>query len=207
MLSQIKIWLFFSEETSIIITCPMNAEMMNFNTQQISRLIFLIALTVIIEMLGLPQPVTGPLVNMMLFITTLVLTPLAGIILGSLTPVIAALRGQLPGFLIPMVPFIIVGNAILVLVFSGIRRLLQRVENKSNIILSLPVWLGILGGSFLKFVWLFYSATLLLPLLIRKPLPETVIAMMAMPQFITALIGGLLAVVILNLLKRRISLN
>ena len=207
MLSQIKIWLFFSAETSIIITCPLKAEMMNFNTQQISRLIFLIALTVIIEMLGLPQPVTGPLVNMMLFITTLVLTPLAGIILGSLTPVIAALRGQLPGFLIPMVPFIIVGNAILVLVFSGIRRLLQRVENKSNVLLSLPVGLGILGGSFLNFVWLFYSATLLLPLLIRKPLPEPVIAMMAMPQFITAIVGGLLAVVILNLLKRRISLN
>ncbi len=180
---------------------------MKFSTTYISRLIFLIALTLIIEMVGLPQLFTGPLVNMMLFITAIVLAPSAGFILGVLTPLIAALRGQLPGFLIPMVPFIMIGNALLVYVFSGIRRLLNRFHNDSNLMLSLAVWLGIVGSSFAKFVWLYFSASLIVPLLLRKPLPEQFIAMMAMPQFVTALIGGLLAVVIVNLLRRRISLN
>ena len=180
---------------------------MTFDTKNISRLIFLIALTLIIEMLGLPQPITGPLINMMLFITTIVLAPTAGLVLGGLTPLIATLRGQLPGFLIPMVPFIVIGNALLVLVFAGIRRLFNRFHNESNLVLSIPVWLGIVGAAFVKFVWLFYSASIFVPLLLQKSVPEQFITMMAMPQFITALIGGLLAVVILNLLQRRISLN
>ena len=66
------------------------------STRSLTRFVFLTALTLSIEMMGLPQPFTGPLINMMLIITSLIINPGAGVILGLFTPILAALRGQLP---------------------------------------------------------------------------------------------------------------
>ncbi|MBN1480181.1 ECF transporter S component [candidate division KSB1 bacterium] len=176
---------------------------MTLSTKSTSRLIFLIALTLIFEMLGLPQPVTGPLVNMMLILTTLVISTLAGVSLGFITPVVAAVRGQLPGFLLPMIPFIIVSNALLVILFSFIRRLLATWLRDDNLLLSFPAWLGLFVGAFVKFLVLYHSARILLPMLISKNVPEAFIAMMSLPQLLSAIFGGALALFIFRMLSSR----
>lgn len=156
-------------------------------------------------MIGLPQPITGPFVNFMLILTTLIINPTAGILLGSITPLIAVLRGQLPPLLLPMVPFIIAGNAVLVIFFSLPVSVTK--TGYSKIVRQSAPWIGILLGAFLKFVLLYFSATLVLPILFVRSLPDPVIAMMALPQFITAIVGGVLALFFHRLLSKLVDLH
>ncbi len=180
---------------------------MPLQTQKLTRIVFFIAITLIIQALGLPQPVTGPLINMMLLLTTLILGPLSGMALGAITPVVAAFRGQLPPLLIPMVPFIIVSNALLVSIFALVASILCKQFGKENLLINPGCWIGLLAGSVVKFLWLYMSAVFLVPLFFGKELPEPVVVMMALPQFITALFGGILAFVIFQLLKKRIHID
>ena len=172
-------------------------------TNYITRLVILISLTLIIEMIGLPQPVTGPLVNMMLILTSLVLNIMGGAFLGCITPLAAVLRGQLPPFLLPMVPFILIGNVLLVVIFGFVKSLLKHQKlTHPNPFYSIANWTGLIIGAFIKFFWLYFSATIILPLLLHKELPPEAIALMAAPQLFTALIGGAFALFISNLLKK-----
>jgi hypothetical protein len=164
-----------------------------------TRLVFLVAMTLAVELIGLPQPVTGPFVNLMLVLTTLILNAYAGIILGFVTPLLALLRGQLPALLVPFVPFIMLGNAGLVL---GVA-LLTRHSSSTRPPLGWRPWAGVTAGALLKFAWLFLSARHLVPLLFARPLPQALVAMMTFPQLITALSGGFLAILFHAILVRR----
>jgi len=179
---------------------------MDMKTKRLTRLVFLITMTVIIEMLGLPQPITGPLVNMMLIVTTLLIGSAGGALLGFITPLMAMLRGQLPPFLFPMVPFIIISNFILVTCFSYCRRYFSQCA-QANPLRSLPDWIGLLSGAFFKYAWLFLSAKLLLPIFLGRELPAKFLAAMALPQLITAITGGIIAFMIYNLLRTRIHIH
>ncbi|NIA29487.1 MAG: hypothetical protein GWP06_06190 [Actinobacteria bacterium] len=177
-------------------------------TNYITRLIILISLTLSFEMLGLPQPITGPLVNLMLILTTLVLNPLAGVILGSISPLVAVIRGQLPAILLPMVPFIIIANALFVLIFGLTGKLFPfSLDHDSSPLKSIGNWLGLLLGATIKFLWLYASASFVVPLILGKQLPAPFIAMMAIPQFITAIIGGIFALLIFSMLRGIIAKN
>lgn len=154
--------------------------------QYLTRLVLLIALTLTIEMLGLPQPVTGPLVNAMLFLTTMILGAPAGVTLGTITPLVAALRGQLPPPLVPFVPFIICGNILLVLVYFAFKRTIKKRSKLGH-------WSGVTAAALVKFIWLATSANMLLPLLAGRNLPSRIVTMMTLPQFLTAFAGGILA--------------
>jgi hypothetical protein len=167
-------------------------------TRYLTRLVILISLTLVIEMLGLPQPITGPLVNMMLFLTTLMLGASAGMALGTITPLVALLRGQLPPVLFAFVPFIIIGNALLVIVYF----LLSKSKKYDKIYYSIIHWIGVISAATVKFMWLFLSAKFVLPLVFGKALPPAIITVMAIPQLVTALIGGVLATIIFNFLQR-----
>ena len=90
-------------------------------TKWIAKAGLLLALTLVIQMLGFPQFITGPLVNMMLVLSAFLVGGLAGSLIGGLTPLIAIMRGILPPPLAPMIPFIIVGNIILVLSYYFIK--------------------------------------------------------------------------------------
>ncbi|NOY60950.1 MAG: hypothetical protein GXO75_18730 [Calditrichaeota bacterium] len=138
----------------------------------------------------------------MLILTTLVLNPLAGVILGSVSPLVAVIRGQLPPILLPMVPFIIVGNALLVVVFGLVGKLISfSLHHDSSPLKSIGNWLGLLLGATIKFLWLYASASFVVPLVLGKQLPAPFIAMMAIPQFITAIIGGIFALLIFSMLR------
>lgn len=169
--------------------------------RKLIRIVVLLTLTLMIQIIGLPQLITGPLINMMLLITALILDPVSGIILGVITPMLALLRGQLPPVLAPMVPFIMVGNAILVGVFSVIRG-----SRHKNILTSVQIWIALILASLCKTLWLFLTARFLLPLLLGRQLPELMILAMSFPQFVTAVAGGILALIIYELLHRRSGL-
>jgi hypothetical protein len=171
---------------------------MNPKTVKLTRLVLLIAITLIIGMIGLPQPLTGPLINLMLVLTTLITGVTGGIVLGCITPLIALTRGQLPPVLAPFIPFIMSGNALYILLFGAC------CNRRCGLPLrSWRAWLGVVTGSAAKFIWLFVAARLLMPLLLAKTLPEAILAMMTLPQLITALIGGAAALLFHALLVQR----
>ncbi len=95
---------------------------MQKRTLFIARMGIILALTLTLQVAGLPQPVTGPLINAMLLLTAVLFGNVAGVLLGCLTPGLALVRGQLPLALAPMVPFIAVGNALLVFIFIFISK-------------------------------------------------------------------------------------
>jgi hypothetical protein len=68
---------------------------MTRNVKYLTLTAVLLALTAAIQMAGLPQPITGPAVNAMLMLTTLVVGMAGGVAVGALTPGIAFLRGIL----------------------------------------------------------------------------------------------------------------
>ncbi|MBN2412284.1 ECF transporter S component [candidate division KSB1 bacterium] len=172
-------------------------------TNYITRLVILISLTLIIEMIGLPQPVTGPLVNMMLILTSLLLNITGGVIMGCITPLAAVIRGQLPPFLLPMVPFVVIGNVLLVVAFGFFKNILKYQKlTHTNPFYSVADWTGLICGAFIKFIWLYFSATIILPVMLHKNLPGEAIALMTTPQLVTALTGGAFALFMASLLKR-----
>lgn len=178
---------------------------MTKRNRNLARFVFLLAVTLILELIGLPQPFTGPLVNMMLILTALILGPLSGVGLGTLTPIVALLRGQLPAPLAPMVPFIAVGNGLLVACFALFGQRFRRAEGKG--IVWVTAVLGLLLGAAAKAGFLYGSALKLLPLIMGKSLPARLIGMMALPQFVTAVLGGLAALVLFRLIRLRYPLR
>lgn len=133
------------------------------------------------------QLVTGPIVNAVLFLSTAVLGIGAGVLIGFLPSMVSAFAGLLPMPLLPMIPYIIMSNAILVLIFG--------------FLLKKNFWLGVVSASFIKFLFLFLSSSFVINFFIKKALPAKIVAMMTWPQLITALIGGVIACFLLKIVK------
>lgn len=154
---------------------------MNY-TKWIARTGMLLALTLVIQFVGFPQPVTGPLINMMLLVSASLVGCLGASLIGVLTPWIAFMRGILPPPLAPMIPFIIVGNIVLVLSFYFLGK-----KNK---------YIGIITGAILKFLVLAGGVKFV------AGLPPNVAKVMQVPQLLTALAGGLLALFFIKIIER-----
>ncbi|MBM7622848.1 ECF transporter S component [Sporohalobacter salinus] len=154
---------------------------MNY-TKWITRTGLLLALTLVIQMMGFPSVVTGPLVNMMLFTAVHLVGWLGASLIGGVTPWLALVRGILPPPLAPLIPFIIAGNIILVSAYYF-------MLGRNN-------YLGIGLAALLKFAILSSGVRFLVKL------PPKVAQMMQMPQLLTALTGGFLALVLVKLLDR-----
>ena len=88
------------------------------------------------------QIVVGPLVNMVLFITVMMVSPVSAMLVGVLTPLIAFLLGIMGMF--PLVPVLAIGNMLLVIVFS----LFYRQKN-----LFLNEYIGLFVSALVKFVF------------------------------------------------------
>ena len=175
----------------------------NSKTLFIARLAILVSLTLIFQIAGLPQPITGPLINAMLILTTVFVGSIAGVTLGCLTPLLALIRGQLPAILAPMAPFISIGNALLVLVFFLIYRnkfLIKKFR-------EWQLYFALIVAAVIKFVFLFLSARILLPIVFRYEIPDKFIIVMSTPQLITALAGGFIAAVFIKILQKSGFLN
>lgn len=144
--------------------------MENSKIKFITRTGILLAVALVVQMGGFPQPITGPLINTVLYLSVLLVGSWSGIIIGICTPVIAFMRGILLPPLAPMIPFIVIGNGFLVLVFTLLMK-----KNKI---------LGIAIASAVKYLILSMAVGYLVNV------PVKVAQMMGLPQLFTALIGG-----------------
>lgn len=161
--------------------------MNNKQTLTIVNRVNVIASTKFIALIGVAtivplfhqQMITGPIVNATLFIATIILGTQAGILVGLIPSIIALSVGTLPAPLAPMVPYIMISNAILIVTFGLLR-------NKNY-------WLAVGVASFLKFLFLFATSSIVIGLLVQQELAESVALMMSWPQLVTALAGGVLA--------------
>ncbi len=134
------------------------------------------------------QAITGPLVNAALFLAV-IFTGVQGAILIAFFPsVVAFASGLLPVVMAPMIPFIITGNVILVLVFNHFQK---------------SFWQGVVVASFSKFLFLSLSFFIVVNLIANEAFSRQAIVMMSWPQLATALVGGLIAYVVLGFFRER----
>jgi len=155
---------------------------------KISVFLALLTATVIAPLAIHSQAVTGTFVNAALFATTVILGPAAAILLGLIPSIIAFASGTLPAPLAPMIPFIMLGNTVLVVVFHYARR-------KS-------AFSGIGLAALLKFALLYGAAYFLISKILPVKIAPALLAMMSWPQLFTALAGGLAAYTFLRSTKK-----
>jgi hypothetical protein len=169
-----------------------------FRWTRLTRMAVSIGAAIAITGMGLPQPVTGPLVNALLLLTVEWGSIGEALLVGMITPMGAALRGILPLPLLVMIPFISLGNAILIGLYGAIRK-----KNR---------WVALGAAALAKSLFLYGAATFLIlrPLHLETPgnpqvvtIPGAFLTMMSWPQFITAIAGGLLAFGILKVRKTK----
>lgn len=135
------------------------------------------------------QFITGPIVNAVLFTAAVVLGTGNAILIGLIPSVVALVSGLLPAPLAPMIPFIMISNAILIVVFSGLR--------KTN------YWAGVLGGTLFKYAFLYLTSTIVVGLISNQSIAAKAAAqMLAWPQIVTAIIGGVIAFGVLKVSSR-----
>jgi riboflavin transporter len=169
-------------------------------TDKLVKSSLLLAIAVISQALGRSYPqisqiFVGPTVNAVLILTALICGTGWGVGVAALTPLLAYVTGQLPQAMAPFLPFIIIGNILLVLCSGLIGR------NKPHGKLA-----GIILGAMLKFTFLYFSALKLIHVFnlgIKPPAAQKLVIMMGYPQLATALLGGAAALVLLKLLEKR----
>ncbi|MCR3759578.1 ECF transporter S component [Clostridium felsineum] len=180
---------------------------MKQNTKNLSRAALLLAIAIVFQFIGKNFPdsqvFVGPAVNAILILSAFVSGTGLGIMVGIFTPLLAFLLGQLNPMLGPFIPFVMIGNALYVLCFG-------LLKNK-GMILS---YTGIVIAAVVKFAFLDLSATKIVHALNILPkgqkgqLATKLLAKsMTTPQLITGLIGGIIAVIIISILKRNKVLN
>ncbi len=89
---------------------------MKIELKTLTRTAILLGLTLAFQSLRLPQPVTGPIINAVLYTAAGIIGPISGVIIGATTPWIAYAVGI--SRLAPAVPVIMLGNISLVVVFA-----------------------------------------------------------------------------------------
>jgi hypothetical protein len=87
-----------------------------------------------------------------------------------------------------MVPFIMMSNALLVMIFSSLQ--------KKN------YWTSMASASILKFVFLFATSSIVINLLLKKEVATKVAQMMSWPQLITAFMGGIITFLVIKTIKK-----
>ncbi len=140
------------------------------------------------------QWIVGPIVNAVLILTLLKFGFRNAVVIAMIPSLMALSGGLLPIVLAPVVPFIMIGNVILILCIDWFY---NNFKNKTK-----GYWTGVFVGAGLKFSFLFLSVNVISELLIKQELAIKVAQMMSWPQFYTAVIGGVIAWEVLSILKR-----
>jgi thiamine transporter ThiT len=162
---------------------------MKLDTRMLTRTAILLGVTLAIQLLRMPQPITGPLINAMLVLTALTVGVWAGVFIGLLTPWIAFVVGILPPVLGPAIPFIMAGNAALVLIMGAAVRAGRQLKVPQGERLAQVG--GVIVGGFAKYLVISSAVRFLIQV------PPPVAAALMLPQLFTAWTGGGLAVVII----------
>ena len=135
------------------------------------------------------QFITGPIINATLFLGAVTLGTGNAILVGLVPSVVALSSGLLPVPLAPMVPFIMISNALLIIVFNSVRKM--------------HFGMGVILSSLAKYAFLYGTSYIVVNMISQKSIAlKAAATMMAWPQLVTALAGALIAFGILKGLKR-----
>lgn len=134
------------------------------------------------------QAVTGTMVNATLIIAAVILGKKEAIAIGIFPSIISIITGLLIPAVIPLVPFIILGNIILILT-SGFFK-------KNN------YWKGIIWGSVSKFIFLYLAGFAVAKIFESSVLAKIAMTMFSWQQLLTALSGGIVAYAALRVIKK-----
>lgn len=188
--------------------------MKNKSTLWIARTGLMLALLVVAQFIGsklipagavvlgpmsITQLITGSLVNMILILTAAVVGLWSGVAVGVLSAVLALVLG-IQGQTI-ITPAVALGNVVIVLVTWVFFSLAAKKDQKPYGVLGIA---GIVVGAAAKCVFLWLSVPALLTLVpeIKPQVAEKLSMMFSYPQFVTALIGGALALAVIPAVKK-----
>lgn len=168
--------------------------MARLNTKAIAQFLALAGVATILPFFIHLQWLTGPIVNAILILALFLVGIRSALVLCLIPSMMALVGGLLPAILAPIIPFIMIGNVILVLTIDWFYTNIK--ESSKGFVI------GVVAGAALKFIFLFMSVSIISDLLIKQELAMKVAQMMSWPQFATALSGGMLAWIALKWLKR-----
>lgn len=152
-----------------------------------SQFALVLALILFAPLIG-NQFVTGTIVNASLLASVVIFGLPGALLLCFIPSVVSLFAGLLPWVMAPMIPFIIMGNILLVWVFDLLRR-----RN---------FFLGVVPGALLKFSFLFLTSNYLVHFFVKEAVASKIAAMMSWPQLVTALLGGVVAYAIINKMQK-----
>ena len=165
----------------------------------IARTSICIALLIVMQAATAPLGntlVTGSINNLLMIVTVMILGIAPGLTVAAVSPVLAKFLGIGP--LWGLIPFIMAGNAALILLwhFIGNRKTRRRIA---------AYIMALLCAAVIKFLVLYLGIVqIAVPLLLGLPEPQAAVIsnMFSIPQLITAITGGALATAILPPLKK-----
>lgn len=175
---------------------------MNRKILWITRTAVLAALLIIMQAATAPfgnTLVTGSIVNLILIVSVMTCGLSTGVTVAIISPICAKFFGI--GTFWTLIPFIIIGNVVLVLLWHLIG---NRKFGKANI----PYIIALVTAAAAKFLVLYISIVkIVIPVFLQPPQAKAAIlsSTFSVPQLITALIGGVLAMIILPVLKLAIK--
>jgi hypothetical protein len=133
------------------------------------------------------QLITGSIVNALLFISVFMLGLESAFLLCLIPSLISLYTGLLPLTIAPMIPFIMTGNALMVLTFSKLK--------------SKGFWFGAIPSAVIKYAFI-WSVGMVLAGSILKGTAKGVLMMISWPQLATALAGAAIAFIFLKTIKK-----
>ena len=168
-------------------------------TQFLTRTALILALTITFQLVGRFIPhnnfVVGPLVNMCLLVATAFTGVWSGVIIAVVSPFASLINNHAPvaAALLPFAPFVAIGNILFVVSYYFLRK-------KSQL-------LSVLIGAVLKFGFLMGAITIFLKIFSFPKFAKVLILLFGWPQLITAVVGGVMALLVIQIMEKNKSLN
>lgn len=167
----------------------------------ITRTAIFIALLIVVQAFSKPlgQYVTGSLVNFILILSVLLGGLAGGVSVALISPVFAFLLGIGPA-LPPVIPFVMLGNLTLVLIWHFV------AGKASHVLPRYPI--ALVAAAAAKFAVLYFGiVVVLVGMLLNLPEKQAAVltASFSLPQLITASIGGVAAILVVPALKKALN--
>lgn len=178
---------------------------MNKKLLWLTRTALMLALLIALQWLTKPlgQIVTGTCVNAVLAVSCLLVGRKSGFTVALLSPVFAFLLGIAPNLI--AVPAIMAGNAVYVQILGDLDENKKFLKNAMTLSLAALAKFVVLYMLMVVLVCGSLADLLLAAGLLKAPMLKALPAMFSWPQLVTALLGGIVAALVVPLLKKAIK--
>lgn len=156
--------------------------MKNNRVYNLTKASMLLAVALLFQFIKLGQFFTGTGINATLIIAASLCGPWWAASIGAITPFFAVILGVLAPAILPIVPFIIISNMVYALTF-------YYLKDKNQ-------YVAIGTAAFIKFILLYTVVNYIV-----TKVPAPIKLAMSSPQLVTAISGGILALIIIKFVK------